>query len=59
MRSHHSLQSVGHAHLNKIHTITLVIYSSLLVIVIGVLLGIFTSKNKDVEQVIKPILDFM
>lgn len=41
------------------NTFTLVIYSSLLAVIIGIPLGIFMSKNKVAEQVIKPILDFM
>lgn len=41
------------------NTFTLVIYSSLLAVIIGIPLGIFMSKNKGAEQVIRPILDFM
>lgn len=41
------------------NTFTLVIYSSLLAVIIGIPLGILMSKNKVVEQIVKPILDFM
>lgn len=41
------------------NTFTLVIYSSLLAVVIGIPLGILMSKSKVAEQIIKPILDFM
>lgn len=41
------------------NTFTLVIYSSLLAVIIGIPLGILMSKNNGAEQVIKPILDFM
>lgn len=41
------------------NTFTLVIYSSLLAIVIGVPIGIIMAKNSTVEQIVKPILDFM
>ena len=41
------------------NTFTLVLFSSLLAIVIGIPLGILMSKSKIVEQILKPILDFM
>lgn len=41
------------------NTITLVIFSSLIAIIIGVPLGILMSKSKVAENIIKPILDFM
>lgn len=41
------------------NTITLVIFSSLIAIIIGVPLGILMSKSKIAENIIKPILDFM
>ncbi|MER1985359.1 MAG: proline/glycine betaine ABC transporter permease [Solibacillus sp.] len=41
------------------NTFTLVIYSSLIAIVIGVPVGILMAKSNTAEQIIKPILDFM
>lgn len=41
------------------NTFTLVLYSSLIAIVIGVPLGILMAKNNTVEQIVKPVLDFM
>lgn len=41
------------------NTFTLVIYSSLLAIIIGIPIGILMSKSTAVEQIVKPILDFM
>lgn len=41
------------------NTFTLVIFSSLLAIVIGIPIGILMSKSNKVGQVVKPILDFM
>lgn len=42
-----------------INTITLVIVSSLVAIIIGVPVGVWMSKSKIAENIIKPILDFM
>ncbi|MBM7609565.1 glycine betaine/proline transport system permease protein/glycine betaine/proline transport system substrate-binding protein [Lysinibacillus composti] len=41
------------------NTITLVIFASIIAIIIGVPIGIFMSKSKWAEGIIKPILDFM
>lgn len=41
------------------NTFTLVLFSSLIAIVIGIPLGIIMSKSKVVEEILKPILDFM
>lgn len=41
------------------NTFTLVLFSSIIAILLGVPLGILMSKNKIAEQIIKPILDFM
>ncbi|MFJ8237766.1 ABC transporter permease [Ureibacillus sp. NPDC094379] len=41
------------------NTITLVIFASIIAIIIGVPVGIFMSKSKWAEGIIKPILDFM
>ncbi|MCM3720550.1 MULTISPECIES: ABC transporter permease [Solibacillus] len=41
------------------NTFTLVLFSSLIAIVIGIPLGILMSKSKVVEEILKPILDFM
>ena len=41
------------------NTLTLVIVSSLVSIVIGIPLGIWMAKQKRVESIVKPILDFM
>ncbi|MFC7686000.1 ABC transporter permease [Ureibacillus sp. GCM10028918] len=41
------------------NTITLVIFSSIIAIIIGIPLGILMSKSKFAENIIKPILDFM
>ena len=41
------------------NTFTLVLFSSLLAIILGVPIGILMSKNKVVEEIIKPVLDFM
>lgn len=41
------------------NTLTLVLFSSLLAILIGIPLGILMSKSKVIETVLKPILDFM
>ncbi len=40
-------------------TLSMVLTSSLIAIVIGVLLGIWASSSKKVSAVIKPIMDFM
>ncbi len=40
-------------------TFTLVLFSSLIAIIIGIPLGILMSKNNWVEEMVKPILDFM
>ncbi|STY43206.1 Glycine betaine/L-proline transport system permease protein proW [Listeria grayi] len=42
-----------------VNTITLVIVSSLVAIIIGVPVGVWMSKSKIAESIIKPILDFM
>lgn len=42
-----------------VNTITLVIVSSLVAIIIGVPVGVWMSKSKFAESIIKPILDFM
>ena len=41
------------------NTVTLVLVSSLVSIIIGVPLGIWSAKNKTVHNILKPILDFM
>lgn len=41
------------------NTFTLVLFSSLIAIILGVPIGILMSKNKAAEEIIKPILDFM
>ena len=41
------------------NTFTLVLFSSLIAIIIGIPLGIIMSKSKVVEEILKPILDFM
>lgn len=41
------------------NTFTLVLFSSLIAIIIGVPIGILMSKSKAAEEIIKPILDFM
>ncbi|QCR34046.1 proline/glycine betaine ABC transporter permease [Lysinibacillus sp. SGAir0095] len=41
------------------NTVTLVIFSSIIAIIIGIPLGILMSKSTVAENVIKPILDFM
>ncbi|HWL13291.1 MAG TPA: proline/glycine betaine ABC transporter permease [Ureibacillus sp.] len=41
------------------NTITLVIFSSIIAIIIGIPLGILMSKSTVAENIIKPILDFM
>lgn len=41
------------------NTFTLVLFSSILAIVLGIPIGILMSKSKTAEQIIKPILDFM
>ena len=41
------------------NTFTLVLFSSLIAIIIGIPLGIIMSKSKIVEEILKPILDFM
>lgn len=41
------------------NTFTLVLFSSVLAIIIGIPIGIVMSKNKVAEEMIKPILDFM
>ncbi|GGP08982.1 ABC transporter permease [Oceanobacillus neutriphilus] len=41
------------------NTVTLVIISSLVAIVIGVPLGILMSKSETIQNIVKPILDFM
>ncbi|MDI7742794.1 proline/glycine betaine ABC transporter permease [Lysinibacillus fusiformis] len=41
------------------NTITLVIFSSIIAIIIGIPLGILMSKSMVAENIIKPILDFM
>lgn len=41
------------------NTITLVIFSSIIAIIIGVPLGILMSKSKIAENILKPVLDFM
>lgn len=41
------------------NTFTLVLFSSLIAIIIGIPLGILMSKSKVVEEILKPILDFM
>ena len=41
------------------NTFTLVLFSSLIAITIGIPLGILMSKSKVVEEILKPILDFM
>lgn len=42
-----------------VNTITLVIVSSIVAIIIGVPVGVWMSKSKIAESIIKPILDFM
>ncbi|MDU3688488.1 MAG: proline/glycine betaine ABC transporter permease [Anaerococcus hydrogenalis] len=44
---------------DMIITLSIVVTSALLAIIIGVPLGIWTSKSKRVEKVIMPLLDFM
>ena len=44
---------------DMIITLSIVVTSALIAIVIGVPLGIWTSKSKKVEKVIMPLLDFM
>ncbi len=44
---------------NMIITLSIVVTSALLAIIIGVPLGIWTSKSQRVEKVIMPLLDFM
>lgn len=41
------------------NTVTLVLVSSLVSVIIGVPLGIWSAKNKTVHNILKPILDFM
>lgn len=41
------------------NTVTLVLVSSLVSIIIGIPLGIWSAKNKTVHNILKPILDFM
>ena len=41
------------------NTFTLVLFSSVIAIILGVPIGILMSKNKAAEEIIKPILDFM
>lgn len=41
------------------YTFTLVLYSSLLAVVIGIPVGILMSKSNTAESIIRPILDFM
>ncbi|OFU49820.1 glycine/betaine ABC transporter [Aerococcus viridans] len=41
------------------NTVTLVLVSSVISIIIGVPLGIWSAKNKTVHNILKPILDFM
>lgn len=41
------------------NTFTLVLFSSILAIFLGIPIGILMSKSKTAEQIIKPILDFM
>ena len=41
------------------NTVTLVLVSSIVSIIIGVPLGIWSAKNKTVHNILKPILDFM
>ena len=41
------------------NTFTLVLFSSILAIVLGIPIGILMSKSKTAEQIIKPLLDFM
>lgn len=41
------------------NTFTLVLFSSLIAIILGIPIGILMSKSKLAEEVIKPILDFM
>lgn len=41
------------------NTVTLVLVSSMISIIIGVPLGIWSAKNKTVHNILKPILDFM
>lgn len=41
------------------NTFTLVLFSSLIAIIIGMPIGILMSKSKAAEEIIKPILDFM
>ena len=41
------------------NTFTLVLFSSIIAIILGVPFGILMSKNKAAEEIIKPILDFM
>jgi glycine betaine/proline transport system permease protein len=41
------------------NTFTLVLFSSILAIVLGIPIGILMSKSKAAEQMIKPLLDFM
>ncbi|MBR7553000.1 ABC transporter permease [Allobacillus sp. GCM10007491] len=41
------------------YTFTLVLYSSLLAVVIGIPVGILMSKSNTAESIIKPVLDFM
>lgn len=40
-------------------TFTLVLFSSVIAVIIGIPIGILMSKNSVVEEIIKPILDFM
>lgn len=41
------------------NTFTLVLFSSVIAIILGVPIGVLMSKNKVAEEIIKPVLDFM